>query len=127
MGETEDLVVDMTICKVIRSRISTASLVTHTPKLQTKQISNNHPSDSRTWRLDDAETTATRRSTRRVGPNWYPYNNFPDEFSKWRIVSIIQANHTARSERKKVTWTLVDDDGSEAEHRAGNCSGKFGS
>lgn len=41
--ETEDLVVDMIFCEVIRSRISTASLITHTPKLQTKHVSKNHP------------------------------------------------------------------------------------
>jgi hypothetical protein len=47
-GETEDLVVDMTICEVIRSKMPIAFLITHTPKLQTNQISNNDPSDSRT-------------------------------------------------------------------------------
>jgi len=49
--------------------------------------------------------------------------NFPTNFLN-DVLYIQQANHTAQSERK-VTWTLVDDDGSEAEHRAGNCSGKF--
>jgi hypothetical protein len=51
--------------------------------------------------------------------------NFPMNFLN-EILYIQQANPTAQSERKNVTWTLVDD-GSEAEHRAGNCSGKFGS
>jgi len=53
--------------------------------------------------------------------------NFPMNILN-EVLYIQQANHTAQSERKKVTWTVVDDDdGSEAEHRAGNCSGKFGS
>lgn len=52
--------------------------------------------------------------------------NFPTNFLN-DVLYIQQTNHTAQSERKKVTWTLVDDDGSEAEPRAGNCSGNFGS
>jgi hypothetical protein len=120
----EDLVVGMTICEVIRSRISTDSLVTLLNFKQSRSVIIIPP-------IAELEDSTMLQPQLRVGrldeldPTDILTTNFPTNFLN-DVLFTQQANDAAQSERKKVTWTLLVDV-SEAEHRAGYFSGNFGS